>query len=359
MAQVSFEDVSKSYGGAEILQNLNLELPDGSFTVLVGPSGCGKSTTLRMLAGLEGVTSGRIRIGDRDVTDLEPKKRDVAMVFQNYALYPHLTVKENIGFPLKARGTSRQEIEEQVNRVADFTGIGELLARRPRQLSGGQQQRVAIARAIVRTPSVFLFDEPLSNLDAQLRVEMRSEILRIQRTFGATTLYVTHDQEEAMTLSDQMVVMDRGAIAQIGTPAEVYDRPVNTFVAGFVGSPKINLLSGAVADGVLSMEDGGRIELPESQPGAALIGIRPEELIIGAEIADSAEGSTSGTAQVSLVELVGPRVIVTLSVGGHVVRAVTDVGAARGLRVGSRVKLSVGAGGYHRFDPHSERLIPS
>ena len=244
MATVRFSSVNKAFGSTSVVSDLNLELPDGSFTVLVGPSGCGKSTSLRMLAGLESVTSGTITIGDRDVTHLQPRDRDVAMVFQNYALYPHLTVRENIAFPLRASHTPRANALKQADDVAESLGLAQLLGRRPKDLSGGQQQRVAIGRAIIRQPSVFLFDEPLSNLDAKLRVETRTELLQIQRRLGITCLYVTHDQEEAMTLSDRMVVMREGRTAQEGTPLEVYDTPCNTFVAAFVGSPKMNLMDG-------------------------------------------------------------------------------------------------------------------
>ncbi|MBJ7383314.1 MAG: ABC transporter ATP-binding protein, partial [Mycolicibacterium sp.] len=249
MATVHFSGVTKSYGSTSVVDDLNLELPDGSFTVLVGPSGCGKSTSLRMLAGLESVTSGSITIDGRDVTHLQPRERDVAMVFQNYALYPHLTVRENIAFPLRASKTPRAEAIARADEVGESLGLGKLMARKPKDLSGGQQQRVAIGRAIIRQPSVFLFDEPLSNLDAKLRVETRTELLQIQRKLGITSLYVTHDQEEAMTLSDRMVVMRDGRAAQVGTPLEVYGAPVDSFVASFVGSPKMNLVDGEIADG--------------------------------------------------------------------------------------------------------------
>ena len=242
MTAVELEGISKSFGGAPVVDDLSLTLPDGSLTVLVGPSGCGKSTTLRILAGLEDADAGTVRIGDRDVTRAAPRERDIAMVFQNYALYPHLSVQRNIEFPLRNAGVGRSDAAERARRAAERVGITALLDRKPRQLSGGQQQRVAIARALVRTPSVFLFDEPLSNLDAKLRVELRSEIRRLQQELGITALYVTHDQEEAMTIADQLVVLDAGRIAQRGTPEELYRRPSNTFVAGFIGSPSANLI---------------------------------------------------------------------------------------------------------------------
>src|SRR5690349_15281459 len=234
MATVRFSGVNKAYGTTSVVSDLDLELPDGSFTVLVGPSGCGKSTSLRMLAGLETVTSGTISIGDRDVTHLQPRDRDIAMVFQNYALYPHLSVQENIAFPLRATKTPRAQALSRATEIGESLGLGKLMGRKPKDLSGGQQQRVAIGRAIIREPSVFLFDEPLSNLDAKLRVETRTELLRLQRKLGITSLYVTHDQEEAMTLSDRIVVMRDGRIAQAGPPEEVYRRPADTFVATFV-----------------------------------------------------------------------------------------------------------------------------
>ena len=352
MPDVTFSSVGKTYGGTRVIEDLDLTLGDGSFTVLVGPSGCGKSTTLRMLAGLEAASCGQIRIGERDVTALEPRERDVAMVFQNYALYPHLSVEENIAFPLRARGEDRRAARTKARDAATYAGISELLDRRPRQLSGGQQQRVAIARAIVRKPSVFLFDEPLSNLDAKLRVEMRSEILRIQRAIGATALYVTHDQEEAMTLSDQMVVMRNGAIAQIGTPAEIYAKPANTFVAGFVGSPKMNLIDGEIVDGVLHTRGGFRLPLPGAAPGAVTVGIRPEDLTVEA-VGPNAQQGGDAEGTVELTELVGPRVIVSLCIGDDRVKAVIDTSEAAGIAVGAAVAVSVRRGAYHRFESGS------
>ena len=296
MAVVRFANVTKSYGSISVVDDLNLELPEGSFTVLVGPSGCGKSTSLRMLAGLDSVTSGTITIGDHDVTHLQPRDRDVAMVFQNYALYPHLTVRENIAFPLRATKVPRAEARERADAVAGSLGLEKLLERKPKDLSGGQQQRVAIGRAIIREPSVFLFDEPLSNLDAKLRVETRTELLQIQRRLGITCLYVTHDQEEAMTLSDRMVVMRDGRAAQIGTPLEVYDSPVDTFVASFVGSPKMNLLDGELTGESLTLPSGFTLALEQRiTRGAATIGVRPAELVPTA--------IDDGNATVKLVEL--------------------------------------------------------
>ena len=270
MASVTIEDVRKSYGSVEVLHGINVAIEEGEFVVLVGPSGCGKSTLLRMLAGLEHITSGAIRIGNRVVNDLAPKERDIAMVFQNYALYPHLTVAENMGFSLKLAGVKRAEIEEKVRSAAEILGLAHLLDRYPRMLSGGQRQRVAMGRAIVRDPQVFLFDEPLSNLDAKLRVTMRSEIKNLHQRLKTTTVYVTHDQIEAMTMADKIVVMHDGIVEQIGTPLELYDRPDNLFVAGFIGSPAMNFIPGALRrqDDQLLVEfsDGTRLPAPGVAP---------------------------------------------------------------------------------------------
>ena len=237
MASVAIRDVRKAFGATQVIHGVDIAIDDGQFVVLVGPSGCGKSTLLRMIAGLENITAGEIRIGERVVNNVPPKERDIAMVFQNYALYPHMTVADNMSFSMRLRGAPKAEIDERVKRAADILGLGDLLGRFPRQLSGGQRQRVAMGRAIVRDPQVFLLDEPLSNLDAKLRVQMRGEIARLQNRLGTTTVYVTHDQTEAMTLGDRVVVLRAGAAQQIGTPEELYEKPANLFVAGFIGSP--------------------------------------------------------------------------------------------------------------------------
>jgi len=260
MAGVSFREVRKRYGELEVIHGVSTEVADGEFVVIVGPSGCGKSTLLRMVAGLEPITSGEIRIGSRVVNDLEPKDRDIAMVFQNYALYPHMTVYENMSYGLRIQRCSKAEIEERVQKAAAILELRNLLQRKPRQLSGGQRQRVAMGRAIVREPAVFLFDEPLSNLDAKLRVQMRAELQSLHRRLGTTSLYVTHDQVEAMTLARRMIVMNAGRAEQIGAPLEVYARPATTFVAGFIGSPPMNLIP--------QQRDGRR----------RLFGVRPEHL---------------------------------------------------------------------------------
>src|SRR5262247_1109889 len=247
MASVSLRGVRKSYDGVEVVHGVDCEIRDGEFIVVLGPSGCGKSTLLRMIAGLEAITAGEIAIGGRVVNALEPKDRDIAMVFQNYALYPHMSVYDNMSYGLRIRGMSKAEIEARVQKAARILELGGFLERKPRQLSGGQRQRVAMGRAIVREPAVFLFDEPLSNLDAKLRVQMRMEIKRLQRELGVTSIYVTHDQVEAMTLADRLIVMNSGIADQIGTPMDVYDRPASTFVAGFIGSPAMNFLAAKVS----------------------------------------------------------------------------------------------------------------
>jgi multiple sugar transport system ATP-binding protein len=286
MAGVSIENVEKSFGSVKVIRNVDMEAEDGEFVVLVGPSGCGKSTLLRMIAGLEEITSGRIRIGDRVVNNLNPKDRDIAMVFQNYALYPHMTVRENMEFSLVLRKITKTECDARIGRAASILGIGQLLDRRPGQLSGGQRQRVAMGRAIVRDPQVFLFDEPLSNLDAKLRVQMRGEIRDLHRRLGTTCIYVTHDQIEAMTMADRIVVMNDGIVEQVGSPLELYDRPSNLFVASFLGSPGMNFIHGRLAtEGPPAFVSPSGVTLPLArEPKAAegeefVCGFRPEAVI--------------------------------------------------------------------------------
>ncbi|QYO77069.1 ABC transporter ATP-binding protein [Devosia salina] len=311
MAPVTLKSVTKSYGATPVLHGIDIDITDGEFVVLVGPSGCGKSTLLRMIAGLETISGGAIEIAGRVVNDLEPKDRDIAMVFQNYALYPHMTVATNMGFSLEHRGASKAEIAERVQWAAGILGLTPLLDRYPRQLSGGQRQRVAMGRAIVRNPQVFLFDEPLSNLDAKLRVVMRGEIKTLHQRLGVTTVYVTHDQVEAMTMADRIVVMNGGKVEQIGAPLELYDRPANLFVAGFIGSPAMNFIEGTITgDGFAA----GDVILPladKHKIGTKVIyGIRPEHLAL------SEEGLP---AIVNLIEPMGSETQVTMTLGGHTI----------------------------------------
>ena len=346
MAEVTIRELKKMYGGLQVIHGLDLDIPDGEFVVLVGPSGCGKSTLLRMIAGLEEVSSGRISIGDRLVNNLPPSERDIAMVFQNYALYPHKTVAANMGFALKMRGMDKAEIDARVARAAEVLGLTPYLGRYPRALSGGQRQRVAMGRAIVRDPQVFLFDEPLSNLDAKLRVQMRTEIRELHQRLKTTTVYVTHDQIEAMTMADKIVVMQGGRVEQVGAPLELYDRPANTFVAAFIGSPSMNMIEGVVRGGRV-VAGGASLPLP---PGMAvaegreiIYGIRPENLGL-------AEAGLQGT--VAVVEPTGSETHVVIRIEG---RDLTSVFRERvTLRPGDAVTLAPSdASGVHLFDKSS------
>jgi sn-glycerol 3-phosphate transport system ATP-binding protein len=307
MANLRLRNVKKSFGKLEIIHGVSADIANGEFVVIVGPSGCGKSTLLRMVAGLEAITSGEILIGDRVVNNLEPKDRDIAMVFQNYALYPHMSVRQNMAYGLKIRGFAKADIETRVQRAAKILELGGFLARKPRELSGGQRQRVAMGRAIVREPSVFLFDEPLSNLDAKLRVQMRLEIQKLHRNLGTTSVYVTHDQVEAMTLAQRMIVMSAGRTEQIGTPAEVYQRPATQFVAGFIGSPAMNFLRGHADASGLALADGGHlaVQVPAALSGRELVmGIRPEHLEV------CAPGEALFTLQTEMREMLGADTLV-------------------------------------------------
>ncbi len=333
MASVTLKDVRKIYaGGVEAVKGVSLDIPDGSFCVLVGPSGCGKSTLLRMVAGLETISGGTVDIGGRVVNAIEPSERDIAMVFQNYALYPHMSVYENMAYGLRNRGTPKPEIDARVREAARILAIEPFLQRRPRELSGGQRQRVAMGRANVRTPQVFLFDEPLSNLDAKLRVQMRVEIRALHRRMGVTSIYVTHDQIEAMTLADRVVVMREGRVEQVGTPLEIYDDPANVFVAEFMGAPAMNLLPARIEGGQAVLRDGTALALPEAlrrdadEGRAILYGIRPQDLV------PSDAGGLS--CAVDVVEPTGSETLIHASLGqGQALCAAT----------GERVALAPGA----------------
>jgi multiple sugar transport system ATP-binding protein len=359
MASVDIVNAKKAFGQNEILHGVSIGIADGEFVVLVGPSGCGKTTLLRMIAGLETITAGDIKIGDRVVNDLPPKDRDIAMVFQNYALYPHMSVADNMAFSLKLRGVSRTQIDERVNKAAGILGLKDYLARFPRHLSGGQRQRVAMGRAIVRDPQVFLFDEPLSNLDAKLRVAMRTEIKDLHQRLGTTTIYVTHDQIEAMTMADRIVVMRDGNVEQIGAPLELYDTPANLFVAGFIGSPAMNLFKGTIESNSRQgfvINDGAFVELQPSSSLSGLagrplvFGIRPEHLHI---TGDSKRGFD---ATAKIVEPTGSETQVMATAGG------TDIIALfrdrQTVKQGDKLRLEPSL--YHLFDAASgERLASS
>ena len=347
MASIKLRNVQKSFGAVDVVKGFSLEIPNGQFTVLVGPSGCGKTTTLRMIAGLETVDAGEIMIGEKVVTNLEPKDRDIAMVFQNYALYAHLTVADNIGFPLKSKRVNRSEINKRVLEVVKSLGIQELLYRKPKELSGGQQQRVAIGRAIIRNPQVFLFDEPLSNLDAKLRLEMRTEIIRLQKKLGTTAVYVTHDQEEAMTLSDVMVVMKDGVIMQMGKPDEIYKKPKNIFVAEFVGSPKMNLFIGQAKNGLFTTESGFEIKVDPSLNALITLGIRPEDVKITNLKTDSFR------ARIEIIEQLGPRAILTLQANNQQITAVVDNKNLRQITDRSNIVIDSNIEDHHYFDVES------
>ena len=336
MAPITFEHVTKRFDETTAVAELDIEVADGEFLVLVGPSGCGKTTALRMLAGLEDITSGRILIGDRVVNNIAPGARDVAMVFQSYALYPHMTVYQNLAFSLRNFGVPKAEIDRRVRQTADVLELGELLKRKPRQLSGGQRQRVALGRAIVREPQGFLMDEPLSNLDAALRVQTRAEILRLQERLGTTTIYVTHDQIEAMTMGDRIAVMNKGELQQLGTPEDLYEHPANTFVAQFIGSPAMNMLPSAV----LGLGGTGQ-----------LAGFRPEHVRLG----NGRAGASSYDASVEVVEYLGDEQLAHLRLGDHEI--VVKLPVEPRLRAGEHETFSVPLDKVLLFDEASSQAV--
>ena len=359
MATVDIRDVRKAFGPFEVLHGVSVAIADGEFVVLVGPSGCGKSTLLRMLAGLENITSGEIAIGSKVVNAVPPKDRDIAMVFQNYALYPHMTVFDNMAFSMTLAKAPKALMEQEVGRAAKILGLEELLQRFPRQLSGGQRQRVAMGRAIVRNPQVFLFDEPLSNLDAKLRVQMRLEIKRLQRELSVTSIYVTHDQVEAMTLADRLIVMNGGVAEQIGTPMDVYDKPATTFVAGFIGSPAMNFMSGKVADSRQSIDltstGAAKVNLPLNGPTSAApgtpvsVGIRPEHMLpyangpleLDIELAEPLGADTLLHGKVGAM-----RELMTIRLPGHVLA-----------KPGDKRRFNIDAKNLHLFEQQSGKRI--
>ncbi len=351
MRDIQFRDVAKSYGDVEVISGLNLRVHEGEFMVLVGPSGCAKSTTLRMIAGLESVTAGDLMIGGQRANDLPPAERNISMVFQSYALFPNMSVRENLSFGLKVRKTDAATVKSEVARVADTLGLGELLGRKPRQLSGGQAQRVALGRAMIRRPDAFLFDEPLSNLDAELRVQMRGEISEMQRQLKTTTVYVTHDQVEAMTMGDRIAVMNKGRIMQVGPPTELYERPENTFVAGFIGSPRMNLFD---AKDLLG-DAAATVDPLQGRTRRGMLGIRPEHLLIG-----RAEGAVGiGEARVNRIEDLGHEALLHLSNarGSHLtLRASGDIRGT--ISTGETLSLALRPDRLHAFDSATGERLP-
>ena len=356
MASIALRGVSKSFGAAEVIKSIDLDIEDGEFVALVGPSGCGKSTLLRIVSGLEHASGGDILLDGRRVNAESPRDRNVAMVFQSYALYPHMTVAENMAFNLKLSGKSKLEIRSRVSEAARMLDLTDLLARKPGQLSGGQRQRVAMGRAIVRNPDVFLFDEPLSNLDAKLRVQMRSEIKLLHQRVKTTAVYVTHDQIEAMTLADRIVVLNAGRIEQVGTPLELYQRPANMFVAGFIGSPAMNFLDADLASGstgpAARMSDGSIFALPhrayDVPSGKIVVGVRPEDIRLNSD-------DTAVQGNVKMVEPTGPQTHIVFDANGTDVLAAAEAGVA--VVVGQPAKLSFNTHRLHVFDAGTGRAI--
>ena len=385
MAEIVLNGLTKRYpDGFEAVKDMDLEIEDGEFMILVGPSGCGKSTALRMIAGLEDISEGELRIGDDVVNQLAPKDRDIAMVFQNYALYPHMTVRENMAFPLKLAGADQEEIDSKVNEAAQILDLEPHLDRKPANLSGGQRQRVAMGRAIVRDPRAFLMDEPLSNLDAKLRVQMRTEVSRLQQDLGTTTVYVTHDQTEAMTLGDRVAVMRAGVLQQVGAPADLYNTPVNLFVAGFIGSPAMNFMTGKVQGDTVSLPF-GEVRLGEQAPQGdgdrpLVVGIRPESFEDASLVGEGAEEGLTFTAKIDLVESMGSEKYAYFSVESEAVKSdeleelardagmddvpgggsdqiVARLDAASEASRGKEAELWVDTSKLHFFDPESGKSL--
>ena len=349
MATIKLENLIKTYGDVEVLHNLNGNIEDGEIVVVVGPSGCGKSTLLRMIAGLEKITSGEISIGAKIVNDLEPADRDIAMVFQNYALYPHMSVRQNMGYGLKIRKIRKQEIERRVQEAAEILGISEYLDRKPRQLSGGQRQRVAMGRAIVRDPQVFLFDEPLSNLDAKLRVQMRLEIRKLQKRLNVTSIYVTHDQVEAMTLGDRLMVLNDGVVEQFGTPIELYDNPETIFVAGFIGSPSMNFIPAEYTTKGISLCNGKKLKKSLKYEGKISIGIRPEHL------EEDKKGNIKIVTQ--MVEQLGSNSLLHGILQDTDIEIVASMPGHISAEAGSTVSFSTKETNIHVFNPKTEKRL--
>jgi multiple sugar transport system ATP-binding protein len=365
MASVTYDHVTKQFGNVTAVNDLNLSIDDKEFLVFVGPSGCGKTTALRLLAGLEEITSGTIKIGDRVVNDVPPKDRDIAMVFQSYALYPHMTVYDNLAFGLKLRKTPKDEIKRRVNEAAEILGIGELLNRKPRQLSGGQRQRVAVGRAIVREPKVFLFDEPLSNLDAKLRIAMRAEITKLHHRLGTTFIYVTHDQMEAMTMASRIAVINKGLLQQLDTPQVLYDKPDNMFVAGFIGAPAMNFFKAKLQkqDGNLLVDAGSFVvPVPDDRKKAydgfvgknVVFGIRPEDIYNPAFVPPGIHAAPVET-KVEVTELMGNEIFLYLVSGQN--QIVARVDPRTNFRIDEKVQVSFNMDKCHLFDPETEKAI--
>ncbi len=351
MANLALRNLVKAFGKTEVLHGINLEVEDGEFVVLVGPSGCGKSTTLRLIAGLEETTSGEIEIAGRQVNNLEPKDRNIAMVFQNYAIYPHMTVRKNIGFGLRTSRLSRADKDKRIDEVAAILDMSDLLSRKPDQLSGGQRQRVAIGRAMVRNPAVFLFDEPLSNLDAQLRTQMRLEIKKLHQRVRNTIIFVTHDQVEAMTMADRIVIMKDGHIQQVGTPSEVYHQPANMFVAQFIGAPSMNMLTGTWGGSAVSLVNGVTVDIGRStvaQNKSVMLGIRPDDLTV-----DESRPLLEG--KVSVREPLGAETLIYVDV--HGTEVIAKASGRKPPQIGATVRLSAAPETMHVFDTETGNAL--